>query len=79
MTAHQIDSDDSDDSDESTFSEWYREGSALPVCHPIPYCSATITFPTPETIRWDVTNHKTGETSTETFSLVDREGPEDVA
>lgn len=64
---------------DSPFSSWYVEGEPLPVTHPIPHCSAHIEFPSPDTLVWEVTNHKTGETSTETFSLESREGPEDVA
>jgi len=66
-------------SDDSPFAEWYQEGKPLPVCHPIPHCSATVTFPTAHTIEWEVTNHKTGETTIESFYLTDADGPKDVA
>lgn len=53
--------------DDSPFADWYDEGNAIPVCHPLPECSATIEFADEDTLIWEVTNHETGKTYTERF------------
>lgn len=56
---------------ESPFADWYAEGQPLPVCHPIPHCSATIKFPDPGTLVWEVTDHKNEKSYTERFEFTD--------
>lgn len=55
------------DPEDSPFADWYREGSEIPVCHPLPHCSAYINFPAPDEMVWVVENHKTGERKIEHF------------
>ena len=56
-------------SNDSPFADWYQEGQPLPVCHPVPHCSATIRFPDPGTLVWEVEDHKNEKSYTERFTF----------
>ena len=50
------------------FANWYEPGSAFPVCHPVPHCTATIEFVDLTTIEWTVVDHKHDDEFTERFT-----------
>jgi len=50
------------------FADWYEPGSVIPVCHPVPHCTATIEFIDVETIEWTVIDHKNERELTERFN-----------
>lgn len=59
------------DPEPNPFAEWYQTGADIPVCHPIPHCSARVSFRREDEMRWIVENHRTGERTIETFRSVD--------
>lgn len=64
-------------SEHTTFEEWYSEGGPIPVCHPVPECTAHIKFPDPGKLVWTVTDHKLDKTYEETFVFdMDESTPE---
>lgn len=62
--------------DRDPFAAWYRAGEDIPVCHPIPSCSARVSFPREDEMQWIVENHRTGERTIETFRSINHETEE---
>lgn len=57
----------------SDFADWYVEGEAIPVAHPLPWVYAEVYFPRDTQIVWRVLNYKDGTATEETFELTGRE------